>query len=62
MSGNAQLLTRAGSLPAIIFVDDPARSARCERVVGPVEPERSTARRRYDKVTNQLDLGSHTLL
>ena len=60
MSGNAQLLTRAGSLPAIIVVDDPARSARCERVVGPVEPERSTARRRY--VTNQLDLGSQTLL
>ena len=53
---------RAGSLPAIIVVDDPARSARCERVVGPVEPERSTARRRYDKVTNQLDLGSYTLL
>ena len=38
--------TRAGSSPAIIVVDDPARSAICERVVGPVEPERSTARRR----------------
>ena len=49
-------------IAAIIVIDDPARSARCERVVGPVEPERSTARRRYDKVTNQLHLGSHTLL